>query len=144
MSKAVVVSKRAIAIALSKRAIAAVVKGMFNLLLYLADTVTASDTAAKNLGKGVSDSAAASDILSRVVVFVRSFSDAATITDAASKVAGKAVTDSAAASDAMLKESGKGLSDSATSSDAGTLLNQDYVSDPFYFADDYVGAKRTF
>jgi hypothetical protein len=28
--------------------------------------------------------------------------------------------------------------------DAGQLLAQDYVDDPFYFADDYVGVKRIF
>lgn len=38
----------------------------------------------------------------------------------------------------------RALSDSATSTDAGTVLSQNYVNDPFYFADDYVGTKRTF
>lgn len=34
------------------------------------------------------------------------------------------------------------LSDTANTSDSGILLNQSYC-EPFYFADDYTGEKRT-
>jgi hypothetical protein len=47
-------------------------------------------------------------------------------------------------SDAFAKLTGLVKSDTISSADAGFLLNQDYVDNPFYFADDYVGTKRTF
>jgi hypothetical protein len=56
----------------------------------------------------------------------------------------KVLTDSFASAESEVKSFGKSSSDSASSSDSGTLLNQGYVDNPYYFADDYVGAKRTF
>lgn len=56
----------------------------------------------------------------------------------------KVLTESSSTSDSDVKLIGKVHSDSASSSDSGSLLNQGYVDNPYYFADDYVGAKRTF
>ena len=56
----------------------------------------------------------------------------------------KALSDTPIFSDSFVQSLGKIRSDSATSSDSGTLLNQDYVDNPFYFAGDYVGVSRSF
>jgi hypothetical protein len=131
---------------LSKRVIASVVRGLFinKFFRLFADNASASDQLSKAVGKGLADSATASDNLSKEVG--RAVTDSATATDFFSRIVAYArlFNDSAAATDLVTKSAGKGLSDSATGTDAGTVLNQDYVNSFFYFADDYVGTKRTF
>ncbi|MFZ9066253.1 MAG: hypothetical protein ACO23R_02655 [bacterium] len=56
----------------------------------------------------------------------------------------KQITNLAQASENAIKFAGKTISDIIVAADSGTLLNQDYVDNPFYFAEDYVGIKRTF
>jgi hypothetical protein len=128
----------------SKRILVKVVRGIFSIVRFLSDSATATDQISKEVGKPFNDSATATDVFSRIVAYLRSFADTATASDTVAKEAGKGITDVATATDLAIKSAGKGLSDSATGADAGTLLNQDYVNDPFYFADDYVGTKRTF
>lgn len=132
------------AVAVSKRVIAVAVRGVFSVVRYFTDTASATDSISKGVSKPFADSATASDVFSRIVAFVRSFADTATATDAIAKDAGKGLADTYGATDTVSKEAGKGLADTATMSDSGTVLSQDYVDDPFYFADDYVGTKRTF
>jgi hypothetical protein len=79
-----------------------------------------------------------------LAAYLRSFADTGQAADSAVLLAGKNSEDIAGASDADAKLTGLGKSDTISSTDAGYALNQDYVDDAFYFADDYVGTKRTF
>jgi hypothetical protein len=79
-----------------------------------------------------------------LAAFLRSFSDTAQTSDLQTLSFDKNIDDTPAASDAQVKLSTMGKSDTIATGSAGTLLNQDYVDNGFYFADDYVGVKRTF
>ena len=135
------------------------------------DAATGSDSNAKTVGKNITDQLFSTDdlngagadddqnisffkVLSNpafaienivlLAAFLRSFSNTATATDLPILLAGKISADSGEASDAQVKLSTMGKSDTIATGSAGTLLNQDYVENGFYFADDYVGVKRTF
>ena len=135
------------------------------------DAVTGSDANAKTVGKNVSDQLFSTDdingagadddqnisffkVLSNpsfavdnivlLAAFLRSFSNTSTAADAPVLLAGKVSADSSETSDTDVKLTGLGKSDTIAAGSAGTLLNQDYVDNAFYFADDYVGVKRTF
>lgn len=143
----------------------------FDVSKVATDSSNASDTALVGFGKVVSDSGATSD--SNIIDFSKYVSDSANTTDQIQTFAiGKFITDSAYATDDFdgvavpdddqtiqfvkslgnigyasdndVKSIGKISSDSVSSSDNGTLINQGYVDNLNYFADDYVGAKRTF
>jgi hypothetical protein len=135
------------------------------------DAATGSDSNAKTVGKNITDQLFSTDdingagadddqnisffkVLSNpsfavdnivlLAAFLRSFSNTTTATDLPVLLAGKVSADSGEASDAQVKLSTMGKSDTIATGSAGTLLNQDYVDNGFYFADDYVGVKRTF
>ena len=129
----------------SKRIIARVVSGIFSLVRFFADSVSASDDVAKEIDKGLADSVSASDVFSRVAVYDRSFIDDAAAGDAVAKLIGKGLDDSVAAVDVLTRTVVfvRSFADPVSVPDSGRVLNQDYV-DGFYFADDYVGTKREF
>jgi hypothetical protein len=79
-----------------------------------------------------------------LAAFLRSFSNTAQTADSKTFSVGKNLDETPAASDAAVKLTGLGKSDTMAAGSAGTVLNQDYVDNAFYFADDYVGVKRTF
>jgi hypothetical protein len=79
-----------------------------------------------------------------LAAFLRSFSNTAQTTDSKTFSVGKNLDETPATSDAAVKLTGLGKSDTMAAGSAGTVLNQDYVDNAFYFADDYVGVKRTF
>jgi hypothetical protein len=135
------------------------------------DAGSGSDSNAKTVGKNITDQLFSTDdingagadddqnisffkVLSNpafaienivlLAAFLRSFSNTATATDLPVLLAGKVSADSGEASDAQVKLSTMGKSDTIAAGSAGTVLNQDYVDNAFYFADDYVGVKRTF
>jgi hypothetical protein len=135
------------------------------------DAATGSDSNAKTVGKNITDQLFSTDdingagadddqnisffkVLSNpsfavdnivlLAAFLRSFSNTASATDAPVLLAGKVSADTSEASDSDVKLTGLGKSDTISSTDAGYALNQDYVDNAFYFADDYVGTKRTF
>jgi hypothetical protein len=135
------------------------------------DAATGSDSNAKTVGKNVSDQLFSTDdingagadddqnisffkVLSNpsfavdnivlLAAFLRSFSNTASATDAPVLLAGKVSADTSETSDSDVKLTGLGKSDTIAAGSAGTVLNQDYVDNAFYFADDYVGVKRTF
>ena len=54
------------------------------------------------------------------------------------------VSDATAIADAQVALVGKRESDTLEIADSGVLISQDYVDNNLYFADDYVGEKRTF
>ena len=100
----------------------------------------------------------------QTIQFIKVRSELAFVTDSLARTAAyqRQFTESLAASDLTLinvsvgtldlvqvvettaKLLAKGTSDTLAGIDSGTLLNQDYVDNPFYFADDYVGVKRVF
>jgi hypothetical protein len=94
--------------------------------------------------KVLSHPSLAVESIALLAAYLRSFTDTGQATDSAVLLAGKNSEDIAGASDADAKLTGLGKSDTISSTDAGYALNQDYVDDAFYFADDYVGTKRTF
>jgi hypothetical protein len=135
------------------------------------DAATGSDSNAKTVGKNVSDQLFSTDdingagvdddqnisffkvlshpsfVVENIVLlaaFLRSFSNTTTATDSPALLTGKTLADTSEASDAAVKLTGLGKSDTMAAGDAGELLNQDYVDNPNYFLDDYVGVKRTF
>lgn len=56
----------------------------------------------------------------------------------------KSRTDNGYVSESNVKSFSTGNSDSASVTDSGSLYRQDYVDNPFYFAEDYVGYSTTF
>jgi hypothetical protein len=135
------------------------------------DAATGSDSNAKAVGKNITDQLFSTDdingagadddqnisffkVLSNpsfavdnivlLAAFLRSFSNTATASDAQVLLAGKVSADTSETSDSDVKLTGLGKSDTIAAGSAGTVLNQDYVDNAFYFADDYVGVKRTF
>ena len=124
------------------------------------DQANASETVGKDFVTSRSDTSNAAE--AKILQFAKPVSDGSEVSDAEIRSIGKPISDSGEAAEAKIlafaaiktdstdaaenaiKSVGKIRSDSATSSDSGTLLNQDYVDNPNYFADDYVGAKRAF
>lgn len=106
------------------------------------------------------------DLISRVAAYIRSFSDSAGVADSISLEAAyqrdftespvasdsvavsagynRTASDSGSVADQVVSLVGKAASDIMNGSDSGVLLNQDYVDNNLYFADDYVGLKRIF
>lgn len=121
------VAKRLLASANSKRLIFQdVLVGLYVNFRQLFDALTVSETIAKNVGKSVLE-------------------ESQTVSDSASINFGlTASQEFVQVSESIAKLSGKSASDTLSSVDSGTLLNQDYVDNPYYFADDYVGSKRIF
>lgn len=100
------------------------------------------------------DFSSTSDIVELQVGYFRSIQDSvystddiggeATIDDDQTIQFFKQVTNIAQALESSVMFAGKVLGDILGTTDSGTILAQDYVDDPFYFAEDYVGVKRTF
>jgi hypothetical protein len=88
-----------------------------------ADAAAIQDAATASTGKSVADSSAISDALARAF--------------------GNQLTDASAAGDSIANEPGKRLSNTTSFADAGSLRSQGF-SDFTYFAEDFVGASRTF
>jgi len=56
----------------------------------------------------------------------------------------KVVTDNGSVAESHVLSPTKGLSDAASTADAGSIRAQDYVDNPLYFAEDYVGQSQSF
>lgn len=107
------------------------------------DLVAATDAIAISRGadQNVLEFTAVVDVLERSLQ--RALSDAATVTDSVDKSALKSFASGAGTQDQSEKNFNKSASDTASTSDAGFVRSQGY-SDFDYFAEDYVGASRTF
>tara|TARA_E500000081_G_scaffold147156_1_gene171051 strand:+ start:1699 stop:2880 length:1182 start_codon:yes stop_codon:yes gene_type:complete len=130
-----------------------------NLLLARSKGLTDTGHAAENnifsVGKGLSNSAEATDLFTSQRTFSRSFTDTAYATDDIDGAASvlddqevqfvKARSDIASVSDSIivLKTIPLFLTETPSFADAGSLISQGYC-DLSYFASDYVGATRTF
>jgi hypothetical protein len=108
----------------------------------LSDSFAAAEAHTYSFGKISADTAVSTEALS--YAGGKSLTDSSAVTEATVIAFTRPLSDGSSAAEADVKSFGKSSSDSASSSDSGTLLNQDYVDNPYYFADDYVGAKRTF
>jgi hypothetical protein len=108
----------------------------------LADTTGAADTLTYAGGKDLQDQPASSDAL--IYAATKALTDQAAAVDAfAVALARGSIDISAGANDQLSVGPGLGKSDSAQFTDTGSLRSQGY-SDFSYFAEDYVGASRTF
>jgi hypothetical protein len=110
----------------------------------LAHAASTADSAVRVFQRNMSESAATAEQLARVVGKPRS--DSVSLADSIvyALVTAKALTDSAASSDNSSRLAGKVSADSAGADSSGTLRSQGYTVDMTYFAEDYVGASRTF
>lgn len=93
--------------------------------------------------KTKSDTASASDDIFYVLIFIRDYTDDAFALDSFSFNAERPLIDGSSVSDLYSGGPSKNLIESALISDAGSLRSQGYC-DFTYFAEDFVGASRTF
>jgi hypothetical protein len=125
MNHLLAISKRILSSNTSKRIIISALRfGIFLKILGKSDAAAVSEAISKTLSKPFSESIGAADNVALS--------------------ASKNLQDASSMSDAVLKLVTMSKGDTMQSSDAGYALNQDYVDNPFYFADDYVGVKQTF
>lgn len=107
------------------------------------ETPAANDSPAKAVGRPALDSGTASDSFSRTVVYLRDFTHLAGTTDTDTIDFGSVKSDDGLLSDSEVKSGGKFITESPSAVSSGTLRSQGYC-DFTYFAEDYVGASRTF
>ena len=119
-------------------------ESVWELIKAITENPSLIDEARFDVAKGISDTVFVTEVLSRIVAYNRDFSDVATVSDSPALSFSTSFADAFQAAEFAVKLLGKGESDTLAGEDSGTLLNQDYVDNPFYFADDYVGDKRIF
>lgn len=92
------------------------------------------------------ESGIATDSIEFENVFDRGFDDLAAVGDSIALVTdySRTVLELPALSDSLAILVGNSVSDTMEAIDAGILLNQGYVDNHLYFADDYIGIKRIF
>lgn len=91
-----------------------------------------------------SDTTFVSESLDRTAAYQRQFADSSISSDFTLLSVSVVIDDAIQAIETTVKLLEKRESDTLLGADSGTLLNQDYVDNPYYFADDYVGDKRIF
>lgn len=97
-----------------------------------------------NLSKPLSDD---SDITDTTVInTTKPLADSTAITDVRRMTYKKVLGDVVLGSDSfgLLRNRARGYSETAALSDTGRIISQGYVSDAYYFQDDFVGSSRTF
>ncbi len=109
------------------------------------DTVfVTTDQADLSISKPTVDLFTATDSVALVSAYDRMFEDAASATEVVSKTYTRPEANIVYLSDAFTVLLTAVRTDIGLVADSGQLLNQDYVDNPVYFADDYVGVKRIF
>jgi len=116
------------------------------------DTATATDSdPIFDVTKGPRDIAIASELFT--VDLSKVLTDAVNATDDVNGAAAgdesnlrvfKVITENGSVAESHVLSPTKGLSDSASTTDAGSIRAQDYVDNPLYFAEDYVGQSQSF
>lgn len=96
-----------------------------------------------DVNKPLTEAPTASDSFGKVVAFSRSFTEAGSASDSDTLNTGKNLSDNGGIIDAQVVQFTKASSDSSVAADSGSLRSQGYC-DFTYFAEDYVGASRTF
>lgn len=107
------------------------------------ETPAANDTPAKVVGRPAADNGTASDSFSRTVAYLRDFTDSSSFSDSDTIDFGSVKSDDGLFSDSEVKSGGKFVTETPSVSSSGSLRSQGYC-DFTYFAEDYVGASRTF
>jgi hypothetical protein len=118
----------------------------------IADIATSVDAQVLTAGKVLSNTADLSfsvaldttKLLTDNIFVTDDIDGEASIEDDQNMLFFKSRTDNGYVSESNVKSFGKGNSDSASVTDSGSLYGQDYVDNPFYFAEDYVGYSTTF
>lgn len=103
----------------------------------------ANDSPAMGITKSTSDSGTASDTFAKTVVYIRDFTESPSTSDADTITFGAVKSDDGAFTDSDVKSMSKSLTESPSAASSGSLRSQGYC-DFTYFAEDYVGASRTF
>ena len=103
----------------------------------------ANDSPAMGITKPTSDSGTASDTFAKTVVYIRDFTESPSTSDADTITFGAVKSDDGAFTDSDVKSMSKSLTESPSAASSGSLRSQGYC-DFTYFAEDYVGASRTF
>lgn len=108
----------------------------------LALSALLADSAIRAVGRPAADAASASDALARAVQYTRELGPYAIDYFAENYVD----IDAVAAADSLARVAAfaRTLAHTGRAADAGSALWQQYTSDPLYFAEDFVGAARTF
>jgi len=119
-----------------------------------ANQVSTTDSAVLRASPSNDDQGLTTDILERQVGYQRVFSDTVLVTDDIGAETSidddqtiqflKQVSNLATVVENSVIFAGKVVGDILNTTDSGSLLNQDYVDNPNYFAEDYVGVKRIF
>jgi len=116
------------------------------------DTATATDgDPVFAVAKGISDISVVSELFT--VDLTKVLSDSVGATDDVNGAAAgdesklrvfKVITENGSVAESHVLSPTKGLSDSASTADAGSIRAQNYVDNPLYFAEDYVGQSQSF
>ena len=109
-------------------------------------SMTDAVTLTSEYDRSFSDAASMTDSVVLEAAYSRPQSDSMSASDSVVLSASyvRSVADAASAQDIQASLVGKVESDTLGIADSGVLLSQDYVDNNLYFADDYVGEKRTF
>jgi len=105
------------------------------------ESPSATDDLSLTVSKSISEAPAVTDELNKVIAFTKS--DAGTVSDSEALNTSKNLSDNGGIIDAQVVQFTKASSDSGVAADSGSLRSQGYC-DFTYFAEDYVGASRTF
>lgn len=109
-----------------------------------ANTAAYTDATAFTVSKLQDDSSVVQDSIAYQVSYVRSFADALATSVHVTIGVGKNFADSSGFVDNDIKSLLKSATDDLGVGDSGYLNMQNYVDNPFYFAQDYVGYNQTF
>ena len=117
---------------------------LVNYVRAFSDAGTLSDTTVLSPNKFFADSSTIADEFNRVITYSRQFADSGYLTTEFSAGIGKLLQDNGTVGETAVKSTSKNNSDSASITDSGALFWQDYVEDPSYFGEDYVGNRQLF
>lgn len=109
----------------------------------LSETPAANDSPAKVVTRPAADSGTVTDTFAKNVVYIRDFTDAFSTSDSDTIDFGAVKSDDGAFTDTDVKSMTKSLAETPSAVSSGSLRSQGYC-DFTYFAEDYVGASRTF
>lgn len=107
------------------------------------ETPAANDTPAKVMARPAADSGTVTDTFAKNVVYLRDFTDSFSTSDSDTIDFGAVKSDDGALTDSDVKSMTKSLAEAPSAASSGSLRSQGYC-DFTYFAEDYVGASRTF
>jgi hypothetical protein len=117
---------------------------LVNYARVFSDAGSTADVTSLAPNKIVDDVATLGDVFSRTLVYERELDDSGYLSTQFSASISKPLQDNGTAAETAVKSVGSNSSDSASVTDSGALFWQDYVEDPSYFGEDYVGNRQLF